>query len=90
MLGPGAALGPPSTEALCSPISSENQVRFSPLQSGFRQEMKSKRSVMCPCSMLPDQASQEELQDVLLSCSESHLFIETEEVLSAEQQHAPA
>lgn len=45
---------------------------------------------MHPCFVFPDQTSQEELQDVLLNCFESHLFIETEELLSAEQQHAPA
>lgn len=87
MLGPAAALGPPSTEALCSPISSGNQVRFQPLQSGFRRDEKQEK---CDVSLFPDQASQEELQDMLLSCFESLCFIETEELLSAEQQHAPA
>lgn len=88
MLGPAAALGPPSTEALCSPISSGNSSEISTFAKWF--QAKDEKQEKCDVSLFPDQASQEELQDMLLSCFESLCFIETEELLSAEQQHAPA
>lgn len=53
-------------------------------------QAKDEKQEKCDVSLFPDQASQEELQDMLLSCFESLCFIETEELLSAEQQHAPA
>lgn len=49
--GRGRCPPPPSTDALCSPFSSRNQVRLLPLQSSLRHEPQSKRGVMGPYSL---------------------------------------